>query len=470
MKKAIVLLVIILFLPINAFANTDDTRQKIEKYIENSLDTYNIPGASLKIIKNGENFYQGNWGIMSNGASVTSDTPFLIGSLSKPITALAIMKLVEDGKIKLDEPIQTYIPSFNYQTESSKKITVLHLLEHTSGISRYDGFKVTDVERESMVAITQAVTELSGVELFHEPGEVYEYNSANYLLLGAIVEKVTNQTFSEYLNQSIFTPLSMNHSAADYKRIVDKGYVSGFESWFGKPIKSDGFYDNAGAPYGYIASSTNDLSKFLTFMLEGGDLLSEQYLELIKNPPEEGKTYGLGWRFSKKEHFPFHGGATSDFRAEMFFIPEQDVAAVLLTNKYHIMDDYQVYYMMEGIRSIMNGTEPGELSKPGNSLQWIILAVTILLAVLTVIHIIIRRKKIVSKKWSFTYGILIFIFAVGIIPILTYVMNSPWRTIRIFAPDVAMLVNILVVIVATNGIIPFIVKSFPEISIKKLIQ
>ncbi|WP_026672997.1 serine hydrolase domain-containing protein [Alkalihalobacterium bogoriense] len=461
MKKTIVLLVIILYLsnPINAFANTDDTRQKIEKYIENSLETYNIPGASLKIIKNGDNFYEGNWGIMSNGSSVTSDTPFLIGSLSKPITALAIMTLVEDGKIKLDEPIQTYIPSFTYQTKSSQKITVLHLLEHTSGIRRYDSFNVTDMERESMGAIAQAVTELSGVELFHEPGEVYEYNSANYLLLGAIVEKVTNQTFSEYLNQSIFTPLNMNHSAADYKGAVDKGYVSGFESWFGKPIKSDGFYDNAGAPYGYLASSTNDLSNFLTFMLEGGDLLSEQYLELIKSPPKEGKTYGLGWRFYPKEHFLFHGGATSDFRAEMFFIPEQEVAVVLLTNKYHIMDDYQVYSMVEGIRSIMKGTEPIQLSKPSYSLQWIILGATILLAALTVIHIIIRRKKIANKKWTFSYGVFLFILAVAIIPILTYVMNSPWRTIRIFAPDVALLVHILVVIVATNGIVPFVIKS-----------
>nr|WP_280139766.1 serine hydrolase domain-containing protein [Salibacterium halotolerans] len=140
---------------------------------------------------------------------VLFDTPFLIGSLSKTLKSLAIMMLVEEGKIELDEPIQSYIPSFTYRTDSSKQITVLHLLEQTSGISSFEGLKVTDKDRSKEGAINQAVKELSGVALSHEPGEIYEYN--NYLLLGAIVEKVSNQTFSDFLNTTIFTPLGMEN-------------------------------------------------------------------------------------------------------------------------------------------------------------------------------------------------------------------------------------------------------------------
>ncbi|WP_051302026.1 serine hydrolase domain-containing protein [Salibacterium aidingense] len=446
-------ILLLLFSPLTVSAEKEDKIQKIKEYIEEALNTYNIPGGALVILENGETFYQDQWGVLSDGSVVTADTPFLIGSLSKPITSLAIMMLVEDGSIKLDEPIQSYLPSFSYQTDSSTPITVLHLLEQTSGISEYEGLKVTDVERESKGAITQAVTELSGVELSHDPGETYEYNSANYLLLGAIIEKVTNQTVSEFMNQNIFTPLGMDHSAADYETAVDKGYVPGFESWFGKPIKSDGFYDNAGASYGYIASSTNDLAKFLTYMVEGGDLLSEQYLELIKTPPEEGKTYGLGWHFSKEEHFPFHGGATPDFRAEMFFIPEQDVAAALLTNKYHITEDTQVSNIMKGIRSIMNETDPDELPEQSYSLQWIILGITIFLAILTVVHFFrLRSKKNLNKKILLVSGIVLLLVSVGFVPLFSYVTGSPWKSVSLYAPDLAILIYCLAAIFAINGV------------------
>ncbi len=455
MKKAIIFLgsLLLLMAPFSTSAETEDIRQKITKFMEESLEMYNIPGASLAIIESGEKSYQNQWGTLGDGTVVTADTPFLIGSLSKPITALAIMILVEDGKVELDEPIKTYIPSFTYQTDSSKEITVLHLLEQISGISKFDGLKITDKDRPNDGAITQAVTELSGVTLSHEPGEVYEYNSANYLLLGAIVENVSNQTFSEFVNTNVFTPLGMDHSAANYESAVEKGYVPGFESWFGKPKESDGFYDNAGAPYGYIASSTNDLAKFLTFMLKGGDILSEHYLKLLKAPPKEGKTYGFGWHFSKTEHFPFHGGATPHFRSQMFFIPEQDVAAVLLTNKYHFTEDAQVTHIMNGIRSIMNGGDPDEVSVQSYSIQWSLFGVAFLLTILTGIHFfIIRRKKDLSKKTSFTVGIISLLLAVGLIPLFVFVMGAPWKSVILFAPDIAFLIYYLVVIFGLNGV------------------
>ncbi len=170
MKKAIFFLgsLLLLLTPFAASAKTEDTKEKITKFMEKSLDMYNIPGTSLAILENGEMIYQNQWGILSDGSNVTADTPFLIGSLSKPITSLAIMMLVEDSKIKLDEPIQSYIPSFTYQTDSSKQITVLHLLEQTSGISELEGLKVTDKDWPKEGAINQAIKELSGVVLSHE--------------------------------------------------------------------------------------------------------------------------------------------------------------------------------------------------------------------------------------------------------------------------------------------------------------
>ena len=275
----------------------------------------------------------------------------------------------------------------------------------------------------------------------------------NYLLLGAIIEKVSNQSFADFVNTNIFIPLGMKNSAADYDRAVEKGYVPGFESWFGKPVASDGFYDHSGSPYGYMASSTNDLAKFLTFMLEGGGLLSEQNLELIKTPQEEGKTYGLGWHFHKTEHYPYHGGASSDFRAQMFLLPEENKAAVLLTNKYHIMEDAHVTHIMNGIRSIISGEEPEELSEPSYMIQWSLLVVIILLAIVTMIHFFRMRRKNRSGKRSIIVGTLSLVLAVALIPLFVKLVGTPWESIVFFAPDIAFLIYCLVTILALNGMV-----------------
>ena len=112
--------------------------------MDKALEEYNIPGATLAVVHKGNTIFQDSWGTMSDGSPVSKDTTFPIGSISKPLTSLAIMGLVEEGNIKLDESIDNYIPRFTYQTNSNKSITVRHLLEQTSGIGAYEGLKITD--------------------------------------------------------------------------------------------------------------------------------------------------------------------------------------------------------------------------------------------------------------------------------------------------------------------------------------
>ena len=323
MKRLVICLFVFLLIApsLSLAAAGDDTAQQIETFMNEALERYHIPGASLEVVHNGQTIFQDSWGTMSDGSVVTEDSTFLIGSVSKPLTSLAIMMLVEDGEIKLDEPIETYIPWFTYQTDGTKPITVRHLLEQTSGISAYDGMKVTDqLGRDKENGITQAVTELSGVQLSRIPGEAYEYNSANYLLLGAIIEVVSNQSFSAFMETHIFSPLGMNNTTADYERAVERGFVPGFHSWFGQPVKGDGLYDQSGAPYGYMSSTASDLTKFIKFMLDGGQLLSQQSLKQLQTPPENGGRYGLGWHFPRSGNkYPYHTGATPEYKSEIFF-------------------------------------------------------------------------------------------------------------------------------------------------------
>ncbi|PZM66111.1 serine hydrolase domain-containing protein [Paenibacillus dendritiformis] len=461
MKKIVISFIIFLLVaPSLSLAAEDlDTDQQIKTFMKEVLEEYHIPGASLSVIHNGQTIFQDSWGTMSDGSAVTEDTTFLIGSVSKPLTSLAIMVLVEDGKINLDAPIETYIPRFNYQTDSTKSITVRHLLEQTSGINAYDGMKVTDKQGHGKEnGVTQAITELNGVKLSHVPGEVYEYNSANYLLLGAIIEAVSNQSFSTFMDTHIFSPLGMNNTTADYESAIDRGFVPGFHSWFGKPVIGDGLYDQSGAPYGYMTSTASDLTKFIKFMLNGGELLSEQSLKQLQTPPESGKRYGMGWHFPRSGNkYPYHTGATPEYKAEIFFIPEQNLGAVLLTNKYHELEAVSYLSIMEGIRSIMNGQNP-DLVQLDVSTQWITLGIVLLLAIVSLISLIrLKRRTTINKKVWVSTGVLSIIFAVGLIPLFTYSMGISWRTIGLFVPDIEFLIQCLSAILAVYGLFTFLI-------------
>ncbi|MFJ5565156.1 serine hydrolase domain-containing protein [Lysinibacillus xylanilyticus] len=460
MKRLVICLFVFLLIApsLSLAAEGRDTAQQIETFMKEVLEEYHIPGASMEIVHNGQTIFQDSWGTMSDGSAVTEDSTFLIGSVSKPLTSLAIMMLVEDGEIKLDEPIEIYIPWFTYQTDGTKSITVRHLLEQTSGISAYDGMKVTDQQgRDKENGITQAVTELSGVQLSRIPGEAYEYNSANYLLLGAIIEAVSNQSFSSFMETHIFTPLGMNNTTADYESAVERGFVPGFHSWFGKPVKGDGLYDQSGAPYGYMSSTASDLTKFIKFMLNGGELLSEQSLKQLQTPPENGKRYGLGWHFPRSGNkYPYHTGATPEYKSEIFFIPERGLGAVLLMNKYHELEAVSYLSIMEGIRSIMNGKNP-DLVQLNVSTQWITLGVVLLLAFISVISLIrLKRRTTINEKVWVSTGILSVIFAVGLVPLFTYSMGISWRTVGLFLPDVEFLIQCLIAILAVNGLLTFL--------------
>ncbi|MGM0838346.1 MAG: serine hydrolase domain-containing protein [Bacillota bacterium] len=455
MKKLMISLwiVILVLPPLHTFAAEErDITDEIQAFMDQALEEYNIPGASLTVIQNGTTIFQNNWGQMSSGEAVTEDTTFLIGSVSKPLTSLAAMLLVEEAKINLDSPIDDYIPWFTYYSEEEKSITVRHLLNQTSGIRAYDGLKVTDIYDQTY-DITQAVKKLSGVTLGNPPGEVYEYNSANYLLLGAIIESVSGQPFATFMEQQIFSPLGMSNTTADYERALQLGFVPGYQSWLGQPMKSKGMYDHAGAPYGYMTSTANDLTRFIDFMLNGDELLSEEGLQLLKSPPENDAHYGLGWHFPKTGiQYPYHTGATPDYRAEVFLLPEKNLGAVLLTNKFHEFEAVSYLSMMEGIRSIMDGENPS-LVDLDSRIQWITLGTFLLLAILLAVSIyrLIKKEAVNKKRWLFIGSIMI-LSAAGIIPLFTSVIGVSWRTLGLFVPDIQFLIKCLVVVLAVYGI------------------
>ncbi|MGM0851958.1 MAG: serine hydrolase [Bacillota bacterium] len=454
----------------HARAESDNQIELLERFMNESMEEYGIPGASLAIIQEGKLMFQQSWGEQSKGAPVTKDTLFTIGSVSKPLTSLAIMRLVDDKKIELDQEIDHYLHAFHYnRNRFDKKITIRHLLTHSSGITSYDGLEIADRNLRGKNAIDVAVQKLNNVNLSYEPGEVHQYSAANYLLLGKIIENITKQTFSEYMDDEIFSVIGMDRTVSNFEAAKVLGYQPGYQSWFGKPMKSRGFFDDSGAPYGYMVSTTGDMAKFIKFLLEGGgDILSKDSFDTYTSPHyhrKEDMYYGLGWRISTEvdNSYYFHGGETPDSRAELFINPQQDYGFILLTNKNNFSEVLSTVWMRDGIKMIVEEGKSPEVQQLNHHMQWNTLIVVLFLLLLSSwnLYRLIKKPKIKSKVWKFI-GVLSILLSIIMVPLIIYLFSSPWNTINLYAPATAILIKVLVGILATNGVLLLLVMYFKK--------
>lgn len=293
-----------------------DIKSTLDSYVEKFLEEQQIPGASIAIVQKNGVFYSKSWGVTGESEEkVTSETPFAIGSISKSLTGLAIMSLIEEGTVHLDEPVQKYIPWFTLKDKkASSQITIKHLLTQTSGISTYSGLSISDKESKDLDAIKKNVESLSKVKLTSAPGEKHQYSNANFLILGALIEEVSKQPFSEYMEQKVFLPLGMRNAAAENNRAYEKGYLAGYQSWFGIPRKSSVTYDNGGAPYGYMTASASDMVQYIKLLSQhkSNSFLSKSTMKRYLSPyvqTGENRYYGLGIRISNpnsKEEIIWH--------------------------------------------------------------------------------------------------------------------------------------------------------------------
>ena len=436
----------------------------LDKYIEKFIKEQNIPGAAVAIVHNKEVFFTKTMGVTGESEKkVTSKTPFAIGSISKSLTALAIVKLIEDKKIKLEDPVQRYLPWFKLKdSQISSTITIQHLLTHTSGINTYEGLALSDKQSKSSTALKENVMKLSNVKVTAPPGEKYQYSNANYIVLGALIEEVTNETYSSYMEKYIFQPLNMNGAAASKEIAYEKGYLTGYQSWFGIPRKSVVSYDNAGAPYGYITANLEDMIQFIMFLnrQENPQFLKQENMNLYLSPlyqTNSEKSYGFGLRttnINESETMIWHSGSTPDARAEIFTLNKSGWSGVILTNKNHVLEETALSVLKKGIISILNGEEPVDIPKKIPLTQIILLVVTRILFIISIMLIKkYKHMKTVKKVIWLFIGSLSLLLSIIFIPLLTYSTSSPWRTIKIFAPDVALFTSISVTLLAVNGLI-----------------
>src|SRR6266545_3929168 len=209
----------------------------IDAYVDGQMRELRIPGLALGIVQGDRVVHLKGFGIADpSGRSVTPQTPFIIGSLSKSMTAVAVMQLVEVGKIDLEAPVQRYLPWFRVADEvASAQIAVRHLLYQTSGLPRTADIAFINDDDTSAGALEARVRALRTQELAHPVGTTYEYSSPNYQTLGLIIQQVSGQPYEAYMRTHVFDPLGMRQTFTAQTDAQQHGMAMGYRYWFGMP-------------------------------------------------------------------------------------------------------------------------------------------------------------------------------------------------------------------------------------------
>lgn len=315
-----------------------ETEKEIDSYIESQLEPSCIPGTSLGVVAGDKILYLKGFGKAdSSGRPVTPQTPFILGSISKTFTAMAVMQLVETGKIELDAPVQRYIPWFRLaDADASAKITIRNLLSHTSGIPMYGGKDVYAGPGKD--SIEQLVRKQKDLKLTKPVGAEYQYSNVNFILLGAIIEAVSGISYEEYIRQHIFEPLEMKHSYVSEEAAKKDGLATGYIPIFGVMRPYHPPYRSANLPAAYIISCAEDMTHYLIALMNEGKYNGKQVIsqksivEMRTRAATVSKNqfYGLGWHLSTG--LVYHGGSTENFQTNLSIMPGKGIGIILLKN------------------------------------------------------------------------------------------------------------------------------------------
>ncbi|MFN7249717.1 MAG: serine hydrolase domain-containing protein [Anaerobacillus sp.] len=425
------------FLTTEASSTNLSTEDVLDQYINDRIKKLGVPGMSVAISHKGELIYS-----QSFGEEITKETRFYIGSTSKTFTALAVMQLVEQGKIDLDHSVSTYLDDFTV----SNKITVRNLLHHLSGMTELDYISSLPPH----VGFSDLIEDMNKMSLTYEPGEQFAYFNPNYSLLGAIIESVSGQSYIEYIEDQIINPLGLEHTSV--KGEVD---TPGHLSFFGFSIQRNEPHIQYDLPAGFITSTSEDLVRFLEALRMKQPTVgvsSEAIEEMMSGHP----FYGMGLIISDIAGRPavHHGGSLPGYTSNAIMLVEDDYSIAFLINKNHLLNGLVFYPdLTNGIVSILTDQEP-----PSRVNYFWIYRLLIILFAATFIYNMIKAGNMIFRpvqktvRQRLTAGIVNSAIAVAMIILIPFVVplimqrGMTWELAFFLAPDMIAWLFLAIVI------------------------
>jgi CubicO group peptidase (beta-lactamase class C family) len=257
-----------------------------------------------------------------------TDSQYLIGSITKPVTATAVMQLYEEKKLSLSDPLSKYVSL----VPNSENITIRHLLSHRSGIKSYTDLKDISTWKYDELTPAEVVEKVLDFDPMFEPDEMFAYSNTNYVLLGMIIEQVTGKEYAEVIREKILEKAGMNATGMDYDKAtrLSEGLTPQNDEWMAEPLVSPSIPFAAGALY----SSTSDLLAFSTTFFDEGFFASRSTLDLMKN--FDDGYYGIGiYTDQTGDHFFMgHNGGIDGYSSVWKYFEEFDLHLIILSNSY----------------------------------------------------------------------------------------------------------------------------------------
>lgn len=385
-----------------SFAETQLPSKKMDMYLLEQMKKNCIPGLAVAITYKDQIIYAKGFGSAGRHRRVTADTPFAIASLTKSFTAMAILQLVEAGKLKLDTPVQNILPSFHINDPRGSKITVRHLLNQTSGLS--DAVNPDIRLRPQPQTLDAVIQRLQTIKLASTPGQKHNYHNPNYEILARIVEVVSNESFSNYLQRHIFQPLQMKDTThadniMNFTK-VSKNISEGHSLFFGFPINNDRVNWFSSGSHG-IVSTIHDMAKWLIVqqnhgIYQGKKLLSPKGINTMHTPASTSINYGMGWMVGETTHGEkqiSHNGTLGHFKSEMILLPDKKYGIVFLAN-VGFNEFINFYGISQGIIDLLMDREP-----PQSWINYQTLSLITFVLILLTIGLGIRSLK-QTGKWE----------------------------------------------------------------------
>lgn len=307
---------------------------KIDEYLTNSADKNYFSGAAL-VARGDDIIISEGYGLADREQeiTITPETAFYIASSTKPFTAMAIMMLQEQGKLDLNDPICDYLDEC---PAAWQPIMIRQLLNHTAGFDYEIDMSRLDIDPDGtdLVPLAEVVNLMADQSLLFAPGNSWSYSNNGYLLLGAIIERVSGQTYASFMEDNIFGPLGMDHTGFNAER---DDLAQGYENRYSNP------YDHVGArvyyPAAGIQSTVGDLFTFARAVADNRLVSEETLAQMIDPLPDttflEGEHYGYGWFIGELEGHPFfeHPGFYFGYVTRMMIFPDDDVTTIVLSNR-----------------------------------------------------------------------------------------------------------------------------------------
>ena len=317
---------------------------KIDSIVSKIVEENNIPGLSLAVVYSDGETFENSYGKanLEYQIPVETDSIFEIGSISKTFTALGIMILQEEGKLSINDKLSKYFPQY----PSGEEISIKHLLQHISGIKELTDVKPFAENQAKNWTPQEVVVMLKPLPLDFEPGQKAQYSNSGFILLGLIIEKISGQSFEDFLEQRITKPLGMAHTMLGSNSLIIPKRVSGYEISDGTLQNAE--YASVSAPYasGGVISTASDIAK-LKKAFTTGILLSKKSIEEMFAPVrlnngsiallpsgEEGYTFGYGLDMLKhgNNFVPGKTGGISGFNAYFAYYQDLDLIVAVTAN------------------------------------------------------------------------------------------------------------------------------------------